>query len=87
MRSLPIRVCCFATKSASAWRRLVVNELYALIPDIKRRGIGILIVEQDIERSLAVADRFYCLLEGKVTLADRPGNVTRDVVMQHYFGL
>ena len=66
---------------------LVVNELYALIPDIKRRGIGILIVEQDIERSLAVADRFYCLLEGKVTLADRPGNVTRDVVMQHYFGL
>ena len=66
---------------------LVVNELYTLIPDIKRRGIGILIVEQDIERSLAVADRFYCLMEGKVTLADRPGEVTRDVVMKHYFGL
>jgi branched-chain amino acid transport system ATP-binding protein len=64
----------------------VVNELYAL-PDIKRRGIGILIVEQDIERSLTVADRFYCLLEGKVTLAGRPGDVTRDVVMKHYFGL
>jgi branched-chain amino acid transport system ATP-binding protein len=65
----------------------VVNELYALVPDIKRRGIGILIVEQDIERSLTVADRFYCLLEGKVTLAGRPGDVTRDVVMKHYFGL
>ncbi len=66
---------------------LVVNELYALVPDIKRRGIGVLIVEQDIERSLAVADRFYCLLEGRVTLAGRPGDVTRDLVMQHYFGL
>jgi branched-chain amino acid transport system ATP-binding protein len=66
---------------------LVVNELYALIPDIKRRGIGILIVEQDIERSLAVADRFYCLLEGKVSLAGKPGEVTRDLVIKHYFGL
>jgi branched-chain amino acid transport system ATP-binding protein len=66
---------------------LVVNELYTLIPQIKARGIGILIVEQDIERSLSVADRFYCLLEGRVSLSGRPGDVTRDLVMKHYFGL
>jgi branched-chain amino acid transport system ATP-binding protein len=66
---------------------LVVNELYALIPRIKQRGIGILIVEQDIERSLAVADRFYCLLEGKVSLTGRPQDVSRDDVMKHYFGI
>ena len=66
---------------------LVVNELYTLIPQIKARGIGILIVEQDIERSLAVADHFYCLLEGRVSLSGRPGDVTRDIVMKHYFGL
>jgi branched-chain amino acid transport system ATP-binding protein len=66
---------------------LVVNELYTLIPQIKARGIGILIVEQDIERSLSVADRFYCLLEGKVSLSGRPGDVTRDLVIRRYFGL
>jgi branched-chain amino acid transport system ATP-binding protein len=66
---------------------LLVNELYTLMPEIKRRGVGILIVEQDIERSLKVADRFYCLLEGKVSLAGRPAEVNRDLVMQHYFGL
>jgi branched-chain amino acid transport system ATP-binding protein len=66
---------------------LVVNELYTLIPRIKERGIGILIVEQDIERSLAVADRFYCLLEGRVSLAGRPAEVSRELVMKHYFGL
>jgi branched-chain amino acid transport system ATP-binding protein len=66
---------------------LVVNELYTLIPQIKGRGVGILIVEQDIERSLSVADRFYCLLEGKVSLSGRPAEVTRDLVMKHYFGL
>jgi branched-chain amino acid transport system ATP-binding protein len=65
----------------------VVNELYALIPRIRARGIGILVVEQDIERSLAVADRFYCLLEGKVSLAGRPAEVNRDLVMKHYFGI
>jgi branched-chain amino acid transport system ATP-binding protein len=66
---------------------LVVNELYALIPRIKARGIGILIVEQDIERSLTVADRFYCLLEGKVSLTGRPKEIGRDLVMKHYFGI
>jgi branched-chain amino acid transport system ATP-binding protein len=66
---------------------LVVNELYTLIPQIKARGIGILIVEQDIERSLSAADRFYCMLEGNVSLSGRPDDVTRDLVMKHYFGL
>jgi branched-chain amino acid transport system ATP-binding protein len=66
---------------------LIVDQLYKLIPTIKERGIGILVVEQDISRSLAVADRFYCLLEGKVTLTSRPSETTRDMVMKHYFGL
>ena len=51
---------------------MIINDLYAIIPTIKPRGIGIVIVEQDISRSLAVADRFYCLLEGQVTRAGRP---------------
>jgi branched-chain amino acid transport system ATP-binding protein len=66
---------------------LVINELYGFIPAIKRRGIGILVVEQDIERALTVADRFYCLLEGRVSLTGRPVDVDRDLVTKHYFGL
>jgi branched-chain amino acid transport system ATP-binding protein len=66
---------------------IVVNDLYAILRTIKARGIGLLVVEQDITRSLAVADRFYCLLEGKVSLAGRPHETSRDVVMKHYFGL
>jgi branched-chain amino acid transport system ATP-binding protein len=65
----------------------IISELYALIPRIKERGISILVVEQDIERSLAVADRFYCMLEGKVSLTGRPGEVSRDEIIKHYFGL
>jgi branched-chain amino acid transport system ATP-binding protein len=65
----------------------IVNDLYATIPSIRARGIAIVIVEQDITRSLAVADRFYCLLEGRVSLAGRPADTSRDVVMRHYFGV
>ena len=65
----------------------IIKDLYELIPAIRARGIGILVVEQDISRSLAVADRFYCLLEGRVNLAGRPAEVSHDTVVKHYFGL
>ncbi len=46
-----------------------------------------IVVEQDISRSLDIADRFYCLLEGRVVLSGRAAEVGRDTVVQHYFGL
>jgi branched-chain amino acid transport system ATP-binding protein len=66
---------------------ILVDELYALLPRIKESGVGIVVVEQDISRSLAIADRFYCLLEGRIVLSGRPGEVGREAVIQHYFGL
>ena len=66
---------------------IVIQQLYEIIPSIKRRGIGILVVEQDITRSLQVADRFYCLLEGRINFSGRPADTRREVVIQHYFGV
>ena len=66
---------------------IVVGELYAQIPRVRERGVGIVVVEQDISRSLDIADRFYCLLEGRVVLSGRPADFGRDAVVQHYFGL
>ncbi|MCW5721078.1 MAG: ABC transporter ATP-binding protein [Devosia sp.] len=65
---------------------LVVDELYAVLPKLRDRGLGIVIVEQDIRRALKVADRFYCLLEGRVSLTGRPGEYTRADVSHAYFG-
>jgi branched-chain amino acid transport system ATP-binding protein len=65
---------------------VIIDGLYRILPDIRARGTAILLVEQDITRSLAVADRFYCLLEGKVNLAGRPGEVSRELVERSYFG-
>jgi len=65
---------------------LVVAQLYEILPAIRAEGIGIILVEQDVVRSLAVADRFYCFLEGEVSLAGRPQDTGRDLIMQCYFG-
>jgi branched-chain amino acid transport system ATP-binding protein len=65
---------------------VIIDGLYRLLPDIRARGTAILLVEQDITRSLAVADRFYCLLEGRVNLSGRPAEVARDAVERAYFG-
>jgi branched-chain amino acid transport system ATP-binding protein len=66
---------------------VIINQFYETLLSIKQRGIGIVIVEQDVSRSLAVADRFYCFLEGAVSLTGRPADTSREIVMQHYFGV
>lgn len=65
---------------------LVVDEIYAVLPRLRERGLGIVIVEQDIRRALKVADRFYCLLEGRVSLTGRPEEHSRADVSHAYFG-
>ncbi len=65
---------------------LIVKELYKIIPRARERGVSVIVVEQDITRSLAVADRFYCFLEGEVSLSGRPEDADRETIMHHYFG-
>lgn len=65
----------------------IINDIYKVIPVIRNRGIGIVVVDQDIGRSLDVADRFYCMLEGRFSLSGRPRDTSRETIMQHYFGM
>jgi len=64
----------------------VIKDIYKAIADIRAEGASVVIVEQNITQALAVADRVYCLLEGRVTLAARPGPVTRDQIRMADFG-
>jgi branched-chain amino acid transport system ATP-binding protein len=45
------------------------------------------VVEQDIARALGIADRVYCLQEGRVTLEGRPADLTRERIKLAYFGV
>jgi len=65
---------------------IVIRDIYNAIPAIKAEGTSILLVEQDIVQALAVADRVYCLQEGRVSLAGRPGEISREQIHAAYFG-
>ncbi len=65
---------------------LVIRDIYAAFAGIRGQGMTIVVVEQDISRALGVADRVYCLQEGKVTLEGRPRDLTRAQIRLAYFG-
>lgn len=66
---------------------VVVEQLYASLSAVRGGGTGLLLVEQDLQRAMETCDRMYCLLEGRVVLAGRPGELNRDQVVAAYFGL
>lgn len=66
---------------------IVIRDVYAALPGIRAEGTALVIVEQDIKRALSLADRVYCLQEGRVTLEGRPSSLTREQIKLAYFGV
>jgi branched-chain amino acid transport system ATP-binding protein len=65
---------------------VVIKDIYAALPKIKEAGTTIVIVEQDIVQALAVANKVYCLQEGRMTLSGTPAELTREAIQEAYFG-
>jgi branched-chain amino acid transport system ATP-binding protein len=65
---------------------VVIRDIYAAMPRIKASGAAIIVVEQDIGRALSVADRVYCMMEGRVTLSAPAATVSREAIHTAYFG-
>jgi branched-chain amino acid transport system ATP-binding protein len=65
---------------------VVVRDIYAAFPRIRETGAAIVIVEQDIAQALKVANRVYCMMEGRITLSGRSGELDRAAIHQAYFG-
>ena len=66
---------------------VIIKHIYSKLKDIKEQGVTLVLVEQDIQRSLKAADWAFVMQEGKVVLQGDPGNLTEDVVKKAYFGL
>ena len=66
---------------------VVVQRIYAMLPQILATGLTVLLVEQDVSQALRVASHIQCLLEGRTTLEGRPADVTPEQVEAAYFGL
>jgi branched-chain amino acid transport system ATP-binding protein len=67
---------------------LLVEEMFALIARIRAEGLSVLLVEQNVMQSLAIADRAYVLEQGRFALSG-PGAALIDDprLRQAYLGL
>ncbi|HWD96489.1 MAG TPA: ABC transporter ATP-binding protein [Acidimicrobiales bacterium] len=65
---------------------IVIDRIYALVPEIVAHGVSVLIIEQDVARGVSVAGHVHCLLEGRTSLAGRPDELTSEQIEAAYFG-
>jgi branched-chain amino acid transport system ATP-binding protein len=67
---------------------LIIENLYEAMVNINRQGTTVLLVEQNVHRSLAVADRAYIIERGRIALSGTAEVLSQDDrVKEAYFGL
>jgi branched-chain amino acid transport system ATP-binding protein len=66
---------------------VVVEQLYRSMRSLGQGGTTLVLVEQELTRALGVATRVMCMLEGRIVLDGPAAAMSRDQVVDAYFGL
>ena len=80
-------MCIFDEPSIGLSPRLV-EESFHVIEQIREEGITVLLIEQNVQKTLEIADRAYVLERGRVVLkGDRDEVLNEDLIKKAYLGL
>lgn len=67
---------------------ILVREIFNVIKRIREEGVTVLIVEQNVQQTLSIADRAYVLENGKITLSGTgPELLVNEHVKTAYLGV
>ncbi len=67
---------------------LIVTELFQVIQKLRDQGITVLLIEQNVRRSLEIADRAYVLESGKIVLEGKSKDLLQqELIRKAYLGL
>ena len=67
---------------------IIVTQIFAILADIRRRGVTVLLVEQNAVKALAAADRGYALDLGRVSASGTAAELMNDDrVRRAYLGV
>ena len=66
---------------------VVINDIYEKLKEIDDTGLTMLIVEQDVNRSLKSSVYAYVVLEGKIVMQGKSKELSVDEVNDAYFGI
>jgi branched-chain amino acid transport system ATP-binding protein len=64
---------------------LMCKELFAALARIRDKGLGILLVEQNAKRSLAIADRGYLIANGRIVGEGSAASLRNDPAVQRAY--
>ncbi len=69
---------------------IAVNDIQAIIGQLKKRGVGVLITDHNVRETLGICDRAYILVNGKVLSSGPPAVImqnqdARDMYLGHDF--
>jgi branched-chain amino acid transport system ATP-binding protein len=66
---------------------LIARQIFQTIAEIRRQGVSVLLVEQNLHLAFTVADRAYVMETGRIRLAGTPAELARDeAVVRTYLG-
>ena len=66
---------------------IVVARVFEIIEELRQRGVTILLVEQNVDRALKIADRGYVLASGSLDLAGRASELADSDLEKAYLGI
>jgi branched-chain amino acid transport system ATP-binding protein len=64
---------------------LVVSQIYKIVQEIRTEGITVLLVEQNVRRTLQVADRAYVMHLGKIVHQGTGQSLINDIIVQETY--
>jgi branched-chain amino acid transport system ATP-binding protein len=65
---------------------VMVDEIYRHVRAVHRNDLACIIIEQDVQRAVGIADHVSVMREGRVVLEGRPSGLTQSSVTTAYFG-
>lgn len=66
----------------------LIEQIFSIVSDIRKQGVTILVVEQNLQAALAIADRAYVIENGAVSLEGSSEDLLDDPrVLESYLGL
>jgi branched-chain amino acid transport system ATP-binding protein len=79
---------CFIDEPSSGLAPIIVDEIFQIIKGLRDQGIAILLIEQNVQQTLEIADRAYVLENGRITLEGESKKILEEeVIRKAYLGL
>ncbi len=66
---------------------IFVGKVFEIIKELRRRGVTILLVEQNVERAMKIADQAYVLGSGRLEMSGRIGELSAEEIEMAYLGI